>query len=185
MVTQPSEAYFDTSGKKIKEGPAPHAIGMPAALLAALGIPTEAPRHLKDFTASETATACLELHSGPTVINIQITADLTYHSQTSPYTILGASFGGDICTSPGPGATQWQVNLGYIGRPWLFLFAQRVPPGNAPQEAAMAVGTCADGISIIGGYKEPSTYTGIYGFLGESIWSHDHTTLFKGWQPCS
>ena len=177
-----SEAYFDTSGKRVKEGVAPHAIGVPAALRAALRIPARPQAGITELTPPETATACLELHSGPAVINIQVNADVTSYTHDSPYRILEASFRGDICT--GPEVTQWQVTDGYIGESFLLLAAERVPPTNEARDAELAVGSCAQSIIILGIYKNPSSYPGIFGFNGE-LFSFSHTTLFKGWQACS
>jgi len=177
-----SAAYFDTSGRRVRQGVAPHAIGVPATLRAALRIPAQPQAGVRELTLPETATACLELHSGPAVINIQVTADVTSYTHDSPYTILEASFSGDICT--GPEATQWQVTDGYIGETFMLLAAERVSPTNAAQEAESVVGSCAQSIIILGIYKNPSSYPGIFGFNGE-IFSFSHTTLFKGWQACS
>jgi len=66
----------------------------------------------------------------------------------------------------------------------MLLAAERVSPTNAAQEAESVVGSCAQSIIILGIYKNPSSYPGIFGFNGE-IFSFSHTTLFKGWQACS
>jgi hypothetical protein len=185
MVMPPdisSEAYFDRSGRKIKEGRLPRGTGVPASLRAALGIPTQPKRRAEAFTSLETASACLELHSGSTVINIQLTVDVTSISDPPSYTILGVSFSGDICS--GPLVTQWRVINGYIGEV-LLLEAEQEPLSNEPAVAELAVGSCAQEITIIGFYKNPSTYPGIYGFGGSIFGWPQHTTLFKGWQACS
>jgi hypothetical protein len=178
----PREAYFDRSGRKIKEGRPPPVIGLPPGLRAAFGIPTESQRRAEEFTASEIATACLELHSGSTVIGIQITVDATY-SQSAGYRILRVSFSGDFITQPQ--IMQWQVMEGHIGNGAFFLWAQQVPPTNAPPHLEMAVGSYAQNILILGFSKDPSTYPGIYGFDGSIFDFPHHTTLFKGWEACS
>lgn len=122
----PGAALFDTSGRRIKDGVAPQAAGLPPALWAAIG-PTEARRPAATAAEAETAAACFELHSGPNVIQIQLTVDLTTND---PYNVLEGSLGGGICT--GPEDLPWQVTQGSFDGGFLTIVGQRglVPPSS-------------------------------------------------------
>jgi len=152
-----ARTFFDASGTKVKDQ-ATHQ----AALLAAV----------------RTATACLELHAGPTVFQIQ----LVVNPNTYPFLVLAGSIGGDICTHPGTG---WQVTGGSFG-PNLVIAATRGPLSNAPANAASLIGDrgCGRSIGIVGFFQAPDSYAGTYGFEGLNN-EFSHTTLFKGWQPCA
>jgi hypothetical protein len=57
---------------------------------------------------------------------------------------------------------------------------------NAPPEAELEIGGCAQDIVILGFYtKNPLTYPGIYGFGGDIFAWPQQTTVFKGWDVCS
>jgi hypothetical protein len=176
----PAEAYFDVSGKRIRKGVSPNAVGVPETLRKSLGLPPRAGPRVTPLTDSETATACLELHSGSSVINIQVTVDLTSYGENNPpsYSILEVFFSGDIYTGPEP--LTWLVNQGYMGGV-LFIEAQQQAVVINPGEAELGV---AESIVILGYIRDPVSYIGIFGYDGD-IFEFTHTTLFKGWQACS
>ncbi len=66
MDDQPVGPLFDTSGRRIKDGPAPQqAADVAAAVRAALDIPAEAGRPAAASAEPKiTGTACFELHPG-------------------------------------------------------------------------------------------------------------------------
>jgi hypothetical protein len=174
----PGAALFDTSGRRIKDGVVQHEAGLPAALRAAFD-PAEAGLVPAAPAEAETATACFELHSGPSVIQIQVTADLLTNN---PYNVLGGTLTGDICTGPGPGLP-WQVTFGQFGES-LRIFGERAPVDPSESAEAEVVGSCANFIAILGFYRTPDSYPGVFGFNG-ALLDFYHNTLFKGWQACS
>lgn len=173
----PAEPYFDVSGNRVRQGVSPHAVGVPEALRASLGLPSHAGPRVTPLRDAETATACLELHSGLAIINIQVTVDLPSFTESNGYTIVGVSFSGDIYT--GPEFSPWEVTYGYIGDS-LLIEAEQGQVVIKPGETEPAV---AESIIILGFFKSPITYPGIFGYNGD-IFEFSHKTLFKGWQAC-
>jgi hypothetical protein len=174
----PAEPYFDVSGNRLRQGVSPHAVGVPAALRTSLGLPSRAGPRVTPLTDAETATACLELHSGSAIINIQVAVDLPSFTESSGYTIVGVSFSGDIYT--GPEFSPWEVTSGYMGGT-LLIEAEQGQVIIKPGETEPAV---AESIIILGFFRNPITYPGIFGYNGY-IFEYTHKTLFKGWQACS
>jgi hypothetical protein len=66
------------------------------------------------------------------------------------------------------------------GRP-LLIEAEQGQVVIKPGETEPAV---AESIIILGFFRNPITYPGIYGYNGY-IFEYNHKTLFKGWQACS
>jgi hypothetical protein len=155
---------FDTSGRRI-EG--------------------EGERQGVEATARpQTVTACFELRGtgapeqgGPVTFEVQ----LVVNPNTYPFVVQSGSISGDICRVLG---THWVVTEGSFG-PTLSIQARRTPDTNAPS-ASQLVGPrpCAQAMSIIGVFQPPASYAGTYGTDGSDN-DFVHTTLFKGWQPCS
>jgi hypothetical protein len=175
----PGAAFFDTSGRRMQHGPAQHVAGVSAAVRAALGLPGEA--RAPASSAAETAMACFELHSGATVIQIQVEVDLNSRTHQSPFAILQGSLRGDICTDPV--VEQWTVVEGYFGDN-LFIVAERTPLTNKPPEIR-AVHGCAQSIAMIGFSMTPACYPGIFGYDNQNVFSWPRCNiLFKGWQAC-
>ncbi|NEO34457.1 MAG: hypothetical protein F6K36_29470 [Symploca sp. SIO3C6] len=111
--------------------------------------------------AGATNTACLELRNG----SVQFIIEVTFDPNTSPFLITGGQITGSICGSP------WEVIGGSMGSTLRIEAEGQDTPG------------CANTIIIVGNYQMPSSWSGTYGFNGNST-SFRHTTLFRGYSPC-
>lgn len=153
MSDQRVGPFFDVSGRRIKDGPAPRAAEVAAAVRASLDLPAEAWQPTVALAGPRiTGTACFELHplspiqifrsaepapeldSGPAVIQIEATVDLNAQFTYPPYRMLAVRLSGNICQ---PIGTEWELTdgfffvpqqLGSITEPVSFsIQAQRVP----------------------------------------------------------
>jgi hypothetical protein len=106
-----------------------------------------------------TSQACLTLHNGPGV-TFQIR--VTFNPNTYPYPVTGGTISGSICGSP-----NWAVTGGSIGNS-LVINARRTSGG----------ADCANTVTIVGNFRNPSSYAGTYGFNGSST-PFPHATLFS------
>jgi hypothetical protein len=190
---------FDISGRRIKNGRAPQAAEVAAAVRAALDIPAEAGRPTAaPAQPTITGTACFELHpghpaqifssepafelnSGPGVIHIQATVDLF----TYPYRILAVNLSGNICQLI---ETEWQVIEGNFGGDefnGLLLTAERVPLSNQQVAAEeMNFTSCASVFAAVATHHQnPDSYLAVFAFDTWGLWTCN--ILFKGWQACS
>jgi hypothetical protein len=168
---------FDATGRRLKDSAAKPTVDALSALRAAFGVP-DARTAAAGFGSGGTAVACFELHSGVTVIEIQVVIDLI--RGPLPYVVLDGSLRGDIFTPPG---TAWRMTAGSLDASSLFFAGELGPleidPG-ATEASHLASG--ASSILIVGIGKGPLTYPGLLGF--SAFPSIPHTMLFKGWQAC-
>lgn len=205
MSDQPVGPFFDASGRRMKDGPAPQAADVTAAVRAALNLPAEAWRPAAPVAGSEiTGTACFELHVGPplqvfssgpafepdsgsAVIQIQATVDLSW-PLTYPFHMLAINVSGDIYQPPlGPG---WHLIEGYFseqtseGFP-LSIQAQLGPGQNELLSAqGIDYASGATTFSAIGWwYQGPDSWGGVFSYDGD--WPLTCRILFRGWQACS
>jgi len=111
----------------------------------------------RTLTPTGMAKACLEFHNSPTNI---WKIDVTFNPNTYPYVITGGSIKGTICGSP-----NWAVTGGSMG-PNLTINAKRTGGGQ-----------CANTVTIVGHFQNPSSYAGTYGFDGAST-PFTHTSLY-------
>ncbi len=174
-----------------ENGGAHQVLAIPAEVRRALAIP-EVFASLDGGPGDYAATACFEMHSLSTVIQIQVTVDLRTNS---PYTVLGGSLSGDLI---GPLARSWAVtgSFGITGEltsaeglatDSLTLRAE-VDPVVPSEPQAEAVHGGIQSLIILGWLRPPLAYPGIWGVDGQlDPFSPAFycTTLFKGWQPCS
>jgi hypothetical protein len=169
---------FDATGRRLKDSAAQPAVDALSALRAAFGVP-DARTAAAGFGSGGTAVACFELHSGATVIEIQVVVDLI--RGLLPYVVLDGSLRGDIFTPPG---TAWRVTAGSFDGLSLFFVGELGPleidPGTTD---APNLTNGASSIDIVGIGKAPLTYPGLLGF--SAFPSIPHTALFKGWQACA
>jgi hypothetical protein len=211
MSDQPVGPFFDVSGRRIKDGPAPRAAEVAAAVRAALDLPAEAWQPTVALAEPRiTGTACFELHplapiqipllsaepapeldSGPAVIQIEATVDLNAQSTYPPYRMLAVSLSGNICQ---PLATEWELTDGFFFVPQqagsntepvsFSIQVQRVRLGNQQVAAEEPDFTsCATSFFAISHrYFGPDSWLGIFSFEN-FIWTCN--ILFKGWQACS
>jgi len=107
-------------------------------------------------------TACLELNNGTAVT---FTINVNFNPNTFPFLITGGTITGTICGAP------WAVTGGSMSNS-LRIDARR-----------QGSGSCANTIIIVGFFQNPPSWRGTYGFDGLST-SFQHTTLFKGYNPC-
>lgn len=182
---------FDSSGKTLSEGIEQGAAAMLRAFQASLGL-LGAPGEPAGVPAQpDTSLACLELHSGSVVIEIQVLVALRGVA-AHDLPILEGSLGGDICSAPG---TTWRVTGGTspdipsykrsrFEDELLYIYAERGPLESTEAEALAAQGNCAQAVTIIGFYLNPGLYRGFYLFQDDLSGFKSHETLFKGWQPC-
>ena len=119
-----------------------------------------APQSAAPLTSPPPATACLQLHAGAAVFNLNV----TINPDVFPYTVTGGSITGNICGAP------WAITGGSLGAT-LSINGQRNPPASG----------CASTISIAGGFANPTSYIGTYGFNGSNT-AFNHRTLFLGFE---
>jgi hypothetical protein len=100
------------------------------------------------------------LHAGAAVFNLNV----TINPDVFPYTVTGGSITGNICGAP------WAITGGSLGAT-LSVNGQRNPPASG----------CASTISIAGGFANPTSYIGTYGFNGSST-MFNHRTLLLGFE---
>jgi hypothetical protein len=112
------------------------------------------------LTTQPPTTACLQLHAGTAVFNLNV----TINPDVFPYTVTGGSITGNICGAP------WAITGGTLGAS-LSVNGQRNPPASG----------CASTISIAGGFANPTSYIGTYGFNGSNT-MFNHRTLFLGFE---
>ena len=113
-----------------------------------------APQSAAPLIAPPPTTACLQLHAGTAVFNLHV----TINPDVFPYTITGGSISGNICGAP------WAITGGTLGAT-LSINGQRNPP----------VSGCASTISVQGGFANPTSYVGTYGFNGSNTMFNHHT----------
>lgn len=211
MSDQPVGPFFDVSGRRIKDGPAPRAAEVAAAVRAASDLPAEAWQPTVALAGpSITGTACFELHplvpiqvffrpaepapeldSGPAVIQIEATVDLNAQSTYPPYRMLAVHLSGNICQ---PIGTAWELTDGFFfvppqpgstTEPTSFsIQAQLVPDSNqqvATEEPDFT--SCATTFFATSHrYFGPDSWLGFFSF---ESWIWTCNILFKGWQVCS
>lgn len=176
------------TGAPGKDGGVQQVLAIPAEVRRAFAIP-EVIKSLEGAPGDYAATACFEMHSVSTVIQIQVTVVLRTNS---PYTVLGGSLSGDLVD---PVARSWAVtgSFGITGEltsaeglatDSLTLRAEVEPVVGDPE----AVQGGIQSLIILGWLRPPLAYPGIWGVDGEldpfspAFYCN---TLFKGWQPCS
>jgi hypothetical protein len=125
-----------------------------------IGAPGAAP--LAAPPSPPAAHACLQLHSGATVFNF----DVTFDPNVTNFPIIGGTITGNLCN-----ASQWQISPGGQLGPNLVISATRPVGGN-----------CLSHLTVAGNFANPSSYTGTYGFPGGQFQQH---TLFLGYQKPS
>lgn len=169
---------FDATGRRVKHSAVQPPVDVLSALRAVFGVP-DARTAAAGFGSGGTAVACFELHSGTTVIDIQVVVDLIRGRQ--PYAVLSGSLHGDIFT---PLGTAWKVTNGSFDGQSLFFGGQLGPLEIDPDPTeALNTTDIAASIIIVGFAKAPETYPGLLGF--SAFPSIPHTTLFRGWQACT
>ncbi|HET6856305.1 MAG TPA: hypothetical protein VFH94_04320 [Streptomyces sp.] len=110
-----------------------------------------------DLSAEAVSTADkLELHNGQTTFAIEV----KYNPNTYPHVVTGGQITSGICGAP------WDITGGFIGEQ-IRLDAKRAGQGS-----------CANTITIVGEFQNPSSYRGTYGFDGATS-SFKHTTKYQ------
>jgi hypothetical protein len=104
---------------------------------------------------SVSTTTTLTLHNGGVTFEIEIEMD----PNSYPFRLVGGKITSGICGAP------WDVTGGHLGED-LRLDAKRAGQGS-----------CANTITVVGEYVNPSAYRGTYGFNGTSS-SFPHTTIY-------
>jgi hypothetical protein len=156
LVAAVSQQQFDAQGKAV-DGTArePLALAPSAQQFNAQG---EQVQGGAAAAATATAHACLEFYNSPTNT---WKIDVTFNPLSYPYVITGGTIKGTICGSP-----NWVVTGGSMGGSLLV---------NANRTGAPA--PCANTVTIVGTFRNPSSYAGTYGFDGQST-SFTHTSLY-------
>jgi hypothetical protein len=103
-------------------------------------------------------TAKLTLHNGA---GVTFTIAVEFSPNTYPFRLIGGEITGSICGAP------WKITGGVLGD------ELRVDARRAGE------GSCAETITVVGEFVNPSAYRGTYGFNGTSS-SFPHTTIFHG-----
>lgn len=192
-------ASFDTASRRIADCSPQQLATVPSEVWATSGLPAEARNAVLGFPdqpaaaapAAETATALFELHSGSTVIKIELEVDLTVNN---PYGAVGGSVTGVPSTSPE--FEPWAVTSGTVGisgqmtanslaAQSMVVIAERTHLGSTESTAtAEGLNAGPSSLIMIGFGRPPDTYPGIWGYDG-SLFEFFHDTLFLGWQPSS
>ena len=154
LIAAVSSSYAQAPGQ---QSPAQQGAGQQQAPVTALPDiygNVGAPQSGAPLTGPTPTTACLQLHAGAAVFNVNV----TINPDVFPYTVTGGSISGNICGAP------WTVTGGTLGAT-LSINGQRNPP----------VTGCATTISVQGGFANPTSYIGTYGFNGSSTMFNHHT----------
>jgi hypothetical protein len=192
-------ASFDTASRRIADCSRQQLAAVPSEVWATSGLPADARNAVLGFPdrsvaagpETETAIALFDLHSGSTVIKIELEVDLTV---SNPYVAVGGTVTG--VPSMSPEFEPWAVTSGSVGISGqmtanslagqsMLVVAERTHLGSTENTAtAEALNVGPSSLIMIGFGRPPDTYPGIWGYDG-FLFEFFHDTLFLGWQPSS